>query len=81
MRMFLLARVLRGVVYEHLEPTPEMFDLSEPLEADRDEPAIEDEPPPPDRRPSLIGFRANMARAGFQTYFETVPESATDAGL
>lgn len=54
-----------------------MFDLSEPLEADQDEPAIEDEPPPTDRRPSLIGFRANMARAGFQTYFE----SATEAGL
>jgi hypothetical protein len=79
--MFLLARVLRGVVYHSLEPTQEMFDLSEPLASDRDEPAIEDEPPPPDRRPSLIGFRSNMARAGFQTYFETDPESATDAGL
>jgi hypothetical protein len=79
--MFLLARVLRGVVYESLEPTPEMFDLSEPLESERDEPAIDDEPPPPDRRPNLIGFRANMARAGFPTYFESAPESATDAGL
>lgn len=67
LQAFLVCRVLARVIHEGIEPTPEMFQLSAPLEGYGSEPDGSEGLSPAD----VMRVRANFARVGISSYYET----------